>query len=161
MTAFHTILLLSSFLAAQRPGSFHDFKMSVCEMTFPLENEDLQLKFYLFQDDLKAALYDNPDAPNIDEEKAAAYIADHFKISVNGQVATLHFNSMRMKNDQVLLEFTCPGTRFRSPVQLGVHNTILVEQFRKQVNMVYLNAPGKDRITLMLHASKTDGTFSL
>lgn len=130
-------------------------------MTFPSENDDLQLKFYLFQDDLKTALHGNPDAPAIDEEKARAYIQEHFKLTRNGLEIKLRFSAMRMKNDQVLLEFNCPGVRFQSPGKLLVRNTILTEQFRKQVNMVYLNAPGKDRITLMLHAAKTEGTFSL
>lgn len=161
MIALCSIMLLSSFLASQQAVMVHDFKMSVCEMTFPSENEDLQLKFYLFQDDLKAALYGNPDVPAIDEEKAKNYLETHFRLTLNGQPATLQFHSMRMKNDQVLLEFTSPGTRYRSPLELGVHNTILINQFRKQVNMVYLVAPGKDRITLMLQASKTDGAFSL
>ncbi len=160
MFPLYLILLPTSFFAAQRPPVAHDFKMSVCEMSFPSENEVLQLKFYLFRDDLKQTLYGNPDHPAIDEEKAKAYIQEHFRLSLNDRPATLQFSAMRTKNDQVLIEFRCPGCAYQSPGQLQVFNTLLIEQFRKQVNMVYLMAPGKDRMTLMLHAAKTEGTFS-
>lgn len=130
-------------------------------MTFPSENEDLQLKFYLFRDDLKVALYGDPDHPNIEQEKARKYVQDHFRLSVNGKSVALRFDSMQEKNDQLLLQFTSPGTRDLHPSTLEVTNTLLNTEFRNQVNMVYLIAPGKDRITMMLHASKTVGTFSL
>lgn len=130
-------------------------------MTFPSENEALQLKFYLFQDDLKMALYDNPDAPAIDEAKAAAYIQKHFIMTVKGKPQTMKFVSMRFKDDQVKLEFACPKITLKGLNQIHILNTILIEQFKKQVNMVYLNAPGKDRVTLMLHAYQTEGTISL
>lgn len=155
------IFLFFPGFAAQRISVEHDFKMSVCEMIFASQNEDLQLKFYLFQDDLKQALYNNSDAPKIEEQKARDYLFEHFALAADGNPAPLKFESLSLKNDQVLIQFTSPGTRIANLQNLQVTTTILISEFRKQVNMVYLIAPEKDRITLMLHASKTKGVFLL
>jgi hypothetical protein len=130
-------------------------------MEFPSAQANLQLRFYLFHDDLKEALYGEPDHVELDPEKAATYIANHFSLRIDGKPMPLHFDTMKWKNDQVQLQFTCPHAHFNGSKRIEVRNTILIETFPRQVNMVYLLPPDGRRITLMLHARKTEGNFDL
>jgi hypothetical protein len=55
---------------------------------------------------------------------------------------------------------------FQTPVftqkitKINVKNSLLIEKFREQTNMVYALLPGKGRETKMLNASTTEGAFS-
>jgi hypothetical protein len=161
---FISVFLLLPFhpgLGEVLAGIPHDFKMSVCEIVYVPENQGFDVKFYLFADDLKAAVYGNPEAAELATEVAVNYVLKHFSLTVNGRQHTPVFQSMREKNDQVLLHFTCPGISLRNLEQVNLKNNLLIEKFRDQVNMVYLVLPEHSKKTLMLNAAKTEGSFSL
>jgi hypothetical protein len=143
------------------PSGLHDFKMSVCEVTYQPENHVFDVKFYLFEDDFKDALYGDPQATKIDEESAKAYIVKHFELITNQQKQTLSYQSMRNKNDQVLVQFQSQKLPFKGISTIQVKNTILLDKFQKQINMLYLIFPEKPKQTLMLNATRTEGSFSL
>jgi hypothetical protein len=138
----------------------HDFKMSVCEIVYSTDNEAFDVKFYLFQDDLKAALYNNPDAPTIEGNKASEYILRHFNLNINGQAQSLVFQSLKEKNDQVLAQFSTQKIPLASLSKMQVKNNLLLEKFREQINMVYALLPGRDKLVQMLNATKTEAGFS-
>ncbi len=138
----------------------HDFKMSVCEIVYSAENEAFDVKFYLFQDDLKSVLYDNPDAPTIEEIKASEYILRHFNLNINGQAQALVFQSIKGKNDQVLAQFSTQKIPLSSLSKMQVKNNLFLEKFREQINMVYALLPGRDKLVQMLNATKTEAGFS-
>ncbi len=163
MLVFRILAFILSFGIGAGPsptGSLHDLKMSVCETTFLPRSQSFELKFYLFQDDFREVLYNDPLAEKLDVEDATAYILKHFELLVNGQKQPVSFQSVREKGDQVLLQFT--SAKISSGIsKVQVKNTLLIEKFRKQTNMVYLILPGKSRQTLMLNASKAEGAFSI
>lgn len=142
------------------PLKAHDFKMSVCEVVYSPEKEAFDVKFYLFQDDLRTALYGNPNAPAIEEDKAADYLLRHFSLSVNGQQQPIAFQSMQGKNDQVLLQFSTQKIHLQSVATMQVKNSLLIEKFRDQINMVYAILPKRDKLTQMLNATRTEAGFS-
>ena len=142
------------------PGAAHDFKMSVCEIIYSPEKEAFDVKFYLFQDDLKAAVYGNPLAEIVEAGAVSAYILKHFYLGLDGQQQTLSYHSLREKNDQVLVQFTTPKISPKTKASITVKSTLLTEKFRDQINMVYLIFPEKSNKTQMLNATKTEGSFS-
>ena len=138
----------------------HDFKMSVCEMVYAPEKEAFDVKFYLFQDDLKQTLYGNQDVRSIDGEEARDYILKHFEMSANGLKQPLSYQSMREKDDQVLVQFRTAKIPLEGLSGVQVKNSLLTGTFREQINMVYLVLLGKPKQTLMLNAMRTEGELS-
>lgn len=155
---FYKIML--PFIFSVTPCKDHDFKMSVCEVVYAPEKEAFDVKFYLFQDDLRAALYGNPNAPDIEENKATDYILHHFNLNINGQSQPITFQSMRGKNDQVLVQFSTVKIPLASISKMQVKNNLFLEKFRDQINMVYAVLPGRDKLTQMLDATRTEVNFS-
>lgn len=161
MTILHLLVTFLTF--GQTPSlvlADHDFKLSVCEIVYSPDKQAFDLKFYIFQDDLKAALYNNPNAPEIRKADAGDYILKHFSLSLDGRPLALKLRSMEEKNDQVLLHFTTPKAPPSPTAALSVKNTLLIGNFRDQINMLYLIFPEKEKKTLMMNATKTVGNFS-
>jgi hypothetical protein len=134
--------------------------MSVCEVVYSTEKEVLEVKFYIFQDDLKAVLYGNPDAPAIEEGLASGYILKHFNLAINGLPQPLGFQFMRGKNDQILVQFATQKIPVGSISSIQVKSNLLTEKFRDQINMVYAVLPGREKLTQILDATKTEARFS-
>ncbi len=136
----------------------HDFKMSVTEVVYTEEKKAFDVKFYLFTDDLTATLTGDPLAPLPDSKTIGDYILQHFELGVNGSKQVLSFQSIRQKNDQVLATFSTPV--FQKKIsKITVKNSLLVEKFREQTNMVYAILPGKGRETQLLNAEDVEGEF--
>ena len=74
-------MLIVKFLASiffafgNAPAADHDFKMSVCEVIYSAESEAFEVKFYLFTDDLTAALH---GADTVEQPRASAFSRDVF-----------------------------------------------------------------------------------
>ncbi len=137
----------------------HDFKMSVTEVVYTEEKKAFEVKFYLFTDDLTATLTGDPNATLPDSKTISDYILKHFELSVNGSKQALTFQSIRQKNDQVLATFSTPIFT-KKITKINVKNSLLVEKFRVQTNMVYALLPGKGRETQVLNAGDVEGEFS-
>ncbi len=134
----------------------HDFKMSVTEVVYTQESKVFEVKFYLFTDDLTATISGDPNAALPASEAIGNYILKHFELTINGGKQALTFQSIRQKNDQVLATFQTPVFT-QKITKINVKNSLLIEKFREQTNMVYALLPGKGRETLMLNAGKVEG----
>ncbi len=139
--------------------TFHPFKMSVCEITYIEEKEIFDVRFYVFQDDLKETLYGDPQSPNLAADSASSYILKKVKLSLSGQPVHLAFSEMKEKEDQVMVVFHSGKINLHTNPNLLVSNCLLIEKFRKQTNMVYLSLPGRPKLTQILNAGKTEGRF--
>ncbi len=158
MLIIKSILVL--FMTLGKPSAAdHDFKMSVTEVVYSAETKAFDVKFYLFTDDLTATISGDPNAALPAREAISSYILKHFELNVNGGKQALTFQSIRQKNDQVLATFQTPVFA-QKITKINVKNSLLVEKFREQTNMVYALLPGKGRETKMLNASITEGQFT-
>jgi hypothetical protein len=138
----------------------HDLKLSVCEIVYQAEQSRFELTFYLFQDDLKFALYQQPDAPQLHASDVRGYVEKHFSWQVNDRQQPMQFMDIREKNDQVAVVFRSGSIPLSDISSIGVSSTILTALFREQVNMVYAIMPGQGRKVQMLNSSKKQGTFN-
>lgn len=156
--AFTLLLLLATQFLPASPAA-HDLKLSVCEMVYQPGNEVFECTFYLFEDDLKHALYGDPFAPQLEQSDAAAYVAERFAWQVNKKTQPMQFHSLRRKNDQVAVQFTSSKIPLNQVSEIHVKNTLLIEKFPAQVNMVYAVLPQQGKKVQMLTAKKTGGHF--
>ncbi|MCC6724030.1 MAG: hypothetical protein IT258_05930 [Saprospiraceae bacterium] len=137
----------------------HDFKMSVTEVVYKEETKAFEVKVYLFIDDLTATLTGDPNAALPTSKTIGDYVLKHLELNVNGGKQVLSFQSIRQKNDQVLATFSTPV--FTQKIKkINVKNSLLIEKFREQTNMVYALLPGKVRETELLNAGDVEGEFS-
>ncbi|MEY3369137.1 MAG: hypothetical protein RI973_2292 [Bacteroidota bacterium] len=157
---FLLLLMLPAFGGAP-PAVEHDFKLSVCEIIYDQPRQLFELKFYLFQDDLRDCLYDNPIAPELKEKDAVEYIRRHFSLWSNQQQQELTFQSLREKNDQVLVTFNTRQLPLQRQHSLKVQSTVFLEKFRQQTNMIYVILPERSKLTKILNAGRTEGEFEL
>jgi hypothetical protein len=158
---FVLAFLLNGVQATSPSYLEHDFKLSVCEIYWSETKQHFEVKFYIFHDDLRAAVYGNPNHPVLESEDVTPYLMRHFEMSVSGQVLKLSFESYRQKDDQVLYQYNSPGIRFPANSKIQVKNEILTDKFRDQINMVYVIFPGQPKQTQMLNASKSQALFNL
>lgn len=149
--------LLPFFLAFGNAD--HDFKMSVTEVVYSSDTRAFEVKVYLFIDDLTATMTGDPKASLPASKTIGDYVLKHLELSVNGGKQLLSFQSIRQKNDQVLATFSTPVFP-QKITKINVKNSLLIEKFKEQTNMVYALLPGKGRETQMLNATDNEGEFS-
>lgn len=146
-------ILLSAFPAA------HDFKMSVCEINYVTDKAFFEVRFYIFQDDLKEALYGDPQSDKMEEGSVVNYILEKVKIQSDGLPVPLTFSEMKEREDQIKVVFHTAKIKGGTISNLLVSNQLLLEKFKNQTNMVYVTLPGQTKKTKILNADKTEGTF--
>lgn len=160
-STFQPAMIGSSFIVHRSSFEKHDFKMSVCEMIYQPAQRRFEIKFYLFRDDLNQALHGVPSLDPVAGLAARAYILNHFEMTANSQPQALSFQSIREKGEQVLVQFLTPALT-KSLSEIEIKNNLLTEQFRSQVNMLYLYYPDeKSKHTKILDAKKTKEKFTL
>ena len=139
--------------------ALHDFKMSVCEVIHAPETGNVALKVYLYTDDLTEALTGVATAPLPDRNAISNYILQHLELNVNGLRQPLEFFSLRQKDDQILVQFNTPANGIPSVVDIFIKNSLLVDKFKDQSNVVYAIVPDKAKQTQMLNGSKREAYF--
>lgn len=135
----------------------HDLFMSICEIEEI--DEGMELRFYLFHDDLKTALYGNPTAPDISPEDAEKYIVEKTKLTVGGQAIPIDFQNLDYRQEQVRLIFRAPLPPGQKIENLTFKNRLLLEYFPAQVNMVYFIRKDGERLVEMLDSNTTEAVF--
>ena len=146
-------------LGDKSPNYGHDLFMSICEMERVGEGE-LEVRFYIFRDNLKEALYGNPGAAEIRPEDAQKYIAEKTELRLDGQVAELRFQTLEYHKDQVRLIYRTAISPNQKPIKINLTNRLLLELFRTQVNMVYFVKNDGQRLVKMLDGSNVEAGFS-
>ena len=150
-----TFILLTAFSPA------HDFKMSVCEITYEEEQKVFEVKFYLFQDDLKVAIFGNPIPPELEASSVSNYILKKTKLSLNEKAIALSFSEMKEREDQIQVVFRSEVISLSPNSKLKISNQLFLDKFKQQTNMVYLNMPGRSKITQIMNGAKTEVEFPL
>ena len=138
----------------------HPFKMSVCEISYVEEKKSFDVRFYLFQDDLKETLYSDPESPILRIDSVTNYILKKVRLSLADQQVSLNFKEFKEKEDQVMVVFQSDKIILQPKPNLLVSNRLLIEKFKTQTNMVYLSLPGRSKLTQILNAKKTEGRFN-
>ena len=151
--------LFFAFLFSAFTTAVHDFKMSVCEVVYAPSNDNFDVKFYIFTDDLNAALGHEAGAALPGREEVTQYVQQHFSLQINSVPQALTFYSLRQKDEQVLVQFSTPKLGGATPLKIQVKDNLLVEKFREQSNVVYAILPGKSKKTAVLDSGKQEAEF--
>jgi len=147
--ALFFISLFLSFGLQSAPSSDHKFYLSNTSIEFNSQNRALEITSKIFTDDLEHAIeaqgYRNhslyPQTPEV-FELVKKYIGDKLSLQVGGRNVVLNFLGYSVDNDMTTLFIE--GSYFE-PNQVVVGNTILLELFSDQQNIVEVRWNGQSK----------------
>lgn len=146
----------------------HPFHASICHIEHNAGNKTLEISIQLFADDLDLALTQvygqryfvgTPAEREGVDDRLFDYLKKNFFLTVNGTPATLTFIGKESR-DNANFELWCylevPNVSHLS--QLAVTNTLLIERFNDQSNLIKVKANGKKE-SLHLNTWKQSGAL--
>ena len=135
----------------------HKYYLSVSDVEYNEEAQSLQIITRIFYDDLEDVLQERYDESIVvdaaqDQEKLDTYIAKYLKrkliVNVNGTAQPLNYLGKEYENDYV----TCyiEITNIPEINELLIENTLLMDLFPEQKNMMHTNILGKKKSLLLI-----------
>lgn len=129
----------------------HPFHSTRATVEFNAETASFEVSLFAFPDDLADALSAQAgrkvaleSEANIDE-LLQKYVADKFQLRLGTEkAATMHWIGHEFETQQAWLYFEFPVDT-ESPSEIGLKNTILMEQFDDQINVAYIRVGGRQR----------------
>ncbi|MEP0263875.1 DUF6702 family protein [Dokdonia sp.] len=137
--------------------TMHKYYLSVTDITYDEEAASLQIITRVFYDDLEDVLRERYDEKIIvdataDQKKLDTYIKKYLtrkmKISINGEEGVLTYLGKEYEDDYVVCYIEV--TEISSLQTIEIENTILMDAFSEQKNMVHTNILGKKKSLLLI-----------
>ncbi|MEM1325053.1 MAG: DUF6702 family protein [Bacteroidota bacterium] len=138
---------MSSLLTA------HNFHLSKSMVEYNAEEKTLEITLHIFLDDLEATLFEGGIKENLNlctekehpkgNEIVAAYLKSRFRVMVNGELRTCKFIGKEISEDFSAAWCYLEVEGVSSIENIGVQNTVLMELFEDQRNIVQIKGPDK------------------
>ncbi len=162
MKLLFSLFLCSVFVA-------HDFYVSITEIDYNDQSKSLEVSLKIFADDIERVIEEKEGVKlNIGEinenEKCGqylnAYIKEHFVINVDGEEKVLEYLGHEMeKRDAVWTFFEVFDVD--QPSEIKIENTILVNEYEGQQNIVYYGKSEGRPHTLMMNKDRISESIQL
>jgi len=143
-------LLYMAFVFAIASGfTAHKFYMSIYQLHFNAEKTRLELTARIFMDDLNECLSKYAKTPTHvgesqqtkkDLDYLQQYMAEQFRMKVNGKPVTLTFVDTEIEETVVICYFRIDGVKH--PQQIDVSNTALMSCHSEQQNILQADVSG-------------------
>jgi hypothetical protein len=153
-----SIFLLSMLVKA------HPFFISLTEIRYNPSSQKMEIAQKIFWDDLEVALgnhfdekvdFLNPtDKAKLDRQ-VKEYLLKNNQVAVNSKVLTLNFLGFEIEEDAAW--FYIESSTSELPKTVEVKNTILLEDFDGQQNIVHVYAQSKSPRSLLLGKGEEKG----
>lgn len=138
----------------------HKFYMGIYQVNYASEKKMLQVTSRIFVDDLNKALekkYNKKFFLGTDKEAVESiellkkYLAENFAVKVNGQSKAMNFLSKEMDGDVLVCYLNVKDiSKINS---LEIYNSILIDCFAEQQNIVHVTAFGTKKSFLFSESS--------
>lgn len=157
MTSLKKYLLL--FLIPLMAFSAHKYYLSLTQIDYNVQEKSLHISMRLFIDDLEKTLASNfkkefeLDTPNElpkTNDFIAFYLSNNFNITINGKPTKFTFLGKEYEDDVVYFYLEIDSVS--SIKSIGVQNTILMDAFDAQQNIIKLNI-NNQKNTMILNKS--------
>ena len=143
---------------------FHPFFISLTEMRFNPESQRMEIAQKIFWDDLEVALgtefqekvdFLNPKDKTKLEDQLKRYLLKHNQVNVNGKALTLTYLGYEIEEDAAW--FYLESSKAEVPKSVEVKNTILLDDFDGQQNIVHVYFQSKSPRSLLLGKGEEKG----
>jgi len=148
----------------------HDFHLSKADINFDSQEEALQISIHLFIDDLEGALLlkghedlgictgkETAEAENAISD----YLKDHFMVSLGGETLTLEWVGKEISDDLAGVWCYLEISEAIDDREYGIENTLLLELYDDQRNIVKVSADHKRVSYFLMDAKEHQGEFEL
>ena len=156
------VALLLFFAFSISSFGVHKFYMAIYQINYVPEKKMLQITSRIFVDDLNKTLekkYNKKSFLGTDKETAEStdllkkYLAENFTLKVNGQYKTMNFLSKEMDGDVLVCYLNAKDiSKINS---LEIYNSVLIDCFAEQQNIVHVAAFGTKQSFLFSETSTT------
>lgn len=135
----------------------HKYYLSVTDVSYNEEEASIQMITRLFYDDLEDVLKERYDESLLvdataDQEKLDVYIKKYIskklKITVNGEAKVVSFVGKEYEDDFVVCYIEVSD--IRSLTTLEIENTMLMDLFPEQKNMMHTDILGKKKSLILI-----------
>jgi hypothetical protein len=143
-------LLLLLWSAVVRSSVDHPFHVSTCDVIYKEKEKSLQISYHIFLDDLEVALKSQsaeklylatPKESRSAESVIVQYLKGKFKVSVNNKPQQLVFVGKEYASDKLAVWCYFEITELSEISEISIENTVLLETFSDQKNIVHLVGP--------------------
>jgi|AntRauTorckE5430_2_1112549.scaffolds.fasta_scaffold07698_2 myo-inositol catabolism protein IolC len=150
-TAILSLLLL--WLPGAQVNEAHDFHVSKCLMEYDPEEQSLQMSMHIFLDDLELALSKRgqeqlflctPRETAEAEAQVEAYLRDHFKLTINGELRTFKYWGKEISDDLSAVWCYLEVDNLQEINELELTYRILFDTYGDQKNLASLTLPGQE-----------------
>lgn len=154
------IALLLFFAFSVSSFGVHKFYMAIYQINYTPEKKMLQVTSRIFVDDLDKALekkYNKKFFLGTDKETVESidllkkYLAENFTIKVNGQPKTMNFLSKEMDGDVLVCYLNIKDISKMNALEM--YNSVLIDCFAEQQNIVHITAFGAKKSFLFTESS--------
>lgn len=145
----------------------HPFHVSVCDIEYNSKTSSLEISQRVFLDDLEEALRRKSGWTTLDVMKPSdkkrfdalvkEYVMESLSLSVNNAKATTSYLGHEVESDALWCYLEVTGVNNLNSITVG--NTILIESFPDQVNLVHIKKDGKIR-SLKLYENNVTGSVT-
>ena len=144
-------------------GDLHAIHMSVCEITYNTDTHGLEMTFKLFTNDVEQALEAEGTEKlylgEKNERKEAdrylgRYLEKNVKIQVNNKSVVWKYIGKEVETDAIWLY--AEATEIPPLKTVSITNTLLIQIFDDQANMVHIKTDKEKRVLLLNQAKPSD-----
>lgn len=144
-------------------AALHKFYVSVTEIEYNEKAKSLQIISRVFTDDLENLLkkrYDQNARLGANIETAGVsshfekYLEQKIEIKVDGKPVKLNYLGKEYENDMILLYIEVVDVPAFNKIE--VRNTVLMDLFREQKNLVHVEHKGKTRSLVLADGREED-----
>ncbi|MDA0314140.1 MAG: hypothetical protein O2829_04840 [Bacteroidetes bacterium] len=145
----------------------HPFYISLTELRYNPTSKKMEVAQKIFWDDLEVALskkagskvdFLNPKDKAKLETQVKPYLLGHTQVWVNGKLVPLTYVGYEVEEDAAW--FYLESTATPIPKTVEVQNTLLIQEFDGQQNIVHVYVNSKSPKSLMLREGKERGKVS-
>ncbi|MEQ8414586.1 MAG: hypothetical protein RIB71_08960 [Imperialibacter sp.] len=144
----------------------HPFHVSVCDVEFNDKTKALEISQRIFLDDLEEALrkksgWTTLDVVNPSDKKRfdalmKEFVIENLSIEINNKPVKLSYLGHEMESDAIWCYLEVTGVN--NLTTIGVENSVLIDTFPDQVNLVHVKKEGKIR-SLKLYRDNIKGSI--
>ena len=142
----------------------HPFYLSLTEIRFNSSSKKIEVAQKIFWDDLETALgrhfnenidFLNPEDQSKLDSQIRRYLLTHNQVLVNGKLLTLNYLGYEVEEDAAW--FYLESSETEAPKTVEVKNTILLDDFNGQQNIVHIYNQSKSPRSLLLGKGEATG----
>ncbi len=163
---FFFLFVLSNGLNAKELPvyAFHEFHVSKCQIEFNPQEKALEISMHIFIDDLEEALRNNGSGKlfiGTEKETVQAddylfqYLTKHFQLKVNDKEVEYNFVGKETSEDLQAIWCYLEITNIEAVESIVVENSLLMEMFADQKNIIHIIMPDKKQGYFLLEKGKS------